>query len=208
MSSASMLALPVSGPSVCHRGPHVFKCGCWLCPTQVGLPALRASVRLQPVCWPCPCEALLSATTVCLSLSVGAGFARPKSVCQLCVPAHVFSQYAGPACVRPFCPPPQSARLEVRVLALPAPSRSASFVCQRTSSASLLAPPISCSSHARLPGLLLPMCMSGYVYCPNFAVTTTMTILPKFVPRELDLHPSTLPFRHQRFGHQPFGYPP
>jgi hypothetical protein len=150
-SSASMLAPPVSGPFVCHRSPHVFKCGCWLCPSQVGLPGLRARARLQPVCWPRPSQAVLSATVARTSLSAGAGFARPKSVCQL--------------------------------------------ACQGTSSASMLAPPVSgrsvchrgphvvkcgcwlCPSQVGLPGLrararLQPVCWPHWSHARLPALST------------------------------------
>jgi hypothetical protein len=76
---------------VCQLCPpmHVFKCGCWLCLPQVGLPALHASIRLQPVCWPHPSHACLMPICqlchLCTSLSAGAGFARPKSVLSVSV---------------------------------------------------------------------------------------------------------------------------
>jgi hypothetical protein len=197
-----------SASFACHRGPHgfkyvcwlcppmhVFKCGCWLCPLQVGLPALPA-------------------TTVHTALSVCAGFACPKSVCRPCVPAYVFSQYAGPTRLRPVCQLCVPAHVfsqyagPTRLRPVSCPSASFARLHTSLSVGAGFARPKSVLSVSSQSAELLLLCMLGYVYCPNFAVTTTMTIVPKFVssyPWDINpsLQTSTLSFRHQRFGHPP-----
>jgi hypothetical protein len=43
--------------------------------------------------------------------------------------------------------------------------------------------------------------MSGYVYCPNFEVAATMTILPKVVPTRGESQPANQPGRRRPQGH-------